>query len=466
VSDAALARGSLRTRLAWHVLGPLVLTWALGTAVLLGVAENFVGEAFDRSLLDDAYALASQVRAEHGQVTLPLSPRELATLLYDQSESQYFALIAGDGSLVAGQEALQLAAGDTPGFSEINFQGRPLRVVTVQRTAPAPFTVVMGQTTASRRTLLRRVLVYSALPQAVLLLLLALWLRRSIGTDVAPLSRLAQAIGQRHADDLAPLPPEVASAASTRDVQSIGVAVDSLLARLHRSVDAQREFAGNVAHELRTPLAAIRAHAGLGLAQDDPAAWREHLQGVGQAEQRASRMVDQLLALARAAEAGTALRRERIALDALVRELMLAFLPRADAAGVDLGAEGLDEPLVVESDRALLEGILSNLLDNALRYGRGQPPHITVGLARQDAEAVLSVCDNGPGLDGVTGDLAHRWVQGERGQRLGQGAGLGLAIVSRYASLLGGTLTLAPASGGPGLCATLRLPLPAPQNAQ
>src|SRR5206468_4386213 len=215
---------------------------------------------------------------------------------------------------------------------------------------PAEFVVVMAQTTAGRTQLLRRLLVFSALVQMGLLLVLAWWLSRTIERDLRPLAELQHAVDRRDAGDLAPLPASLTQGATTRDVQRLGEAVNSLLSRLQENLSAQREFAGNVAHELRTPLAGIRAQASYALAQDDAALWRSELQGIAQAEQRASRLVDQLLALARADEGSVGLKLETIELNELVREVMLRFLPRADALGVDLGAEGLEEPVEVRGD--------------------------------------------------------------------------------------------------------------------
>jgi two-component system, OmpR family, sensor histidine kinase TctE len=146
--------------------------------------------------------------------------------------------------------------------------------------------------------------------------------------------------------------------------------------------------------------------------------------------------------------------------------VLLRYLPRADALGVDLGAEGLDAPIAVRGDAGLIEGILNNLLDNALRYGRGKPPRITVILECTAPWTVLRVADNGPGMDAgleETSDrdgppLARRWVQGEQGHRLGQGAGLGLAIVARYVELMKGRVRIEETPGG-GVTACVHLPL-------
>jgi signal transduction histidine kinase len=457
------AKPSLRARLGRHVLLPLAATWGLGSIVVLTVGGHFAAQAFDRSLLDDAYALAAHVHQEGHGLTLDLTPQDMSTLLFDQSESVYFAVFGPDGQRIAGDPRLppaRIPEGASYEFSELPLQGRPVRSVSLRRTAPVAFTVVMAQTTASRTRLLQQLLVYSGLAQAGLLLALAWWLRRIIERDLHPLAELQHALDGRDAGDLAPVPATLTRGATTGDVQRLGDAVNSLLARLQESLVAQREFAGNVAHELRTPLAGIRAQASLALAQDDPGVWRAELQGIVQTQERASRLVDQLLALARAGEATAGLKLQPLALNELVRDVVLRFLPKADALGVDLGAEGLDEPVQVRGDMALIEGILTNLLDNALRYGAGSVPRVTVAVHREGDAATLSVGDNGPGLDAEqAGEVTQRWVQGPQGRKLGQGAGLGLAIVRRYAELLDAQFSLEPGPGGRGLSARLRFPL-------
>ena len=104
----------------------------------------------------------------------------------------------------------------------------------------------------------------------------------------------------------------------------------------------------------------------------------------------------------------------------------------------------------MHGDRALVEGILNNLVDNALRYGTSHPdPHITVAIAPVPDGVELSVVDNGEGWPSQDiARLTHRWVQGDAGKRVGEGAGLGLAIVARYAELLGARFSIANVAGG------------------
>ncbi len=463
---------SLRSRLLRHILLPLLLTWALGTAVIMGVAYHFTERAFDRAMLDDAMLLASHLQLRGQQLQLDMSPVDLNTVLYDQSEKVFFAVRRWDGELVAGNPGLMASGGDSGGgggggvnnidkdndiqYRNFWFQGLDLRAVVLARDTPVPSQVIVAMTTHSRSQLLQRLVVFSVAPQVLLLLMLAAWLRRSISADMRPLARLQRALSQRAAADLSPLPDSVSGAARTRDVESLAQSIDGLLFRIEQSVRAQREFAGNVAHELRTPLAGLRAAAEYGLAQSDPQLLREQLEVVLQSQDRANHLVDQLLALALADESRAHLQLQPLRLGELVREVVLRYLTRADQAGVDLGAEGLDGTEQALGDAVLLEGLLNNLLDNALRYGRalnGQSV-INVELSHTEAGLCLSVTDNGVGIaEAQRRSLTQRWVQGAPAQALalGQGAGLGLSIVERYARLMDARLTLGPGPDGAGL---------------
>jgi two-component system sensor histidine kinase TctE len=450
---------SLRNRLLRHVLIPLAATWLVGAAFVVGIASYFAQQAFDRALLDDAYLVASHVQRSadnSGALDLSLSAQEMSTVLFDQSESLYFAVLGPNGNLLAGHAGLrppQFSQSIKPQFAAMEYQGRVLRTVTIHRQQPGDFYVVMAQTTTSRDHLLQRLLTFSIVPQLLLLGLLAAWLQRAIEDDLTPLAALEEAVGQRDARDLTPVPVT----ATTRDVQRLGQAINALLGRIAYSVQAQREFSGNVAHELRTPLAGIRALADYGLRQNDPQVWREQLQGIAQSQERASHLVDQLLALALADEAKQTLESTPVALDALVGEAVMRFLSRADSAGVDLGAKGIDHAVTVLGNAALIEGILNNLIDNALRYGRAEnvDSHITVSLEQSYKHVTLSVTDNGAGVPtDKLKQISHRWVQGAAGEALKAGMGLGLAIVGTYAKLLGAQVNFK--SGEPqGFCVSV-----------
>ena len=454
---------SLRARLWRHVMLPLALSWLIGTVATLGVASHFTERAFDRALLDDAYAIASHLQAQpDGTVALQLSPGELEAALFDQAEFVHYAVLRPDGSTLTGTPLPALRPplpGQSFRYGNALHDGRVVRgVVLRHEVGDQALHVVMAHTTRVRNELLHQLLLYGALPLLLLLGLLALAIWRSISRDLAPLGRLQATLAHRDAKDLTP----VAIAPSTREIEHLSHAVNDLFDRLGRSVHAQHEFAGNVAHELRTPLARIRALADYGLAHPDAAATREQLRQIAHSAERAGRLVHQLLDLARADEAALALKPQRLALAPLVGQAVLRHLDRADAQGVDLGARGLDDgadEVHVMADAVLIEGILDNLIDNALHHG-GTTLTIELDADRAAGHCTLAVADDGPGMDpAARGELVKRWSQG--GERNGErvGAGLGLSIVARYAQLLGSALRLDAGEHGRGLRASLRLPL-------
>ncbi|WP_225782557.1 sensor histidine kinase [Xenophilus sp. Marseille-Q4582] len=456
------ASPSLRTRVLRHVMLPLALAWLAGAVVTLVVSSHFTEQAFDRALLDDAYSIASHVRTgSDGRVGLQLSANELRAALFDQAESVHFSVLGPDGQRLAGGELpdLPVPPGESYRYREIVHEGQLMRMVALRHTVEGrAYRVLMAHTTRVRGALGQQLLLYAALPQLLLLVLLVLWLRRGIGRDLAPLHRLQTALSHRDARDLSPVqvPP------STQEIEQLGQTVNALFARVEHSVRAQREFAGNVAHELRTPLAGIRALADYGLGHTDPAVWRQQLQQVAGSVVRASHLVDQLLALALADEGEQALRRERLSPAELLQQAVLRHLDKADRQGVDLGARGVDaegaEALAIVADAALVGAMLDNLIDNALRYG-GRMLTLELAAGPAQDEVTLAVVDDGPGIpETARRALLQRWSQGIDGQRLGQGAGLGLSIVARYAQLLGARLWLEDAAPPGGLRAALVFP--------
>ncbi|HTJ06160.1 MAG TPA: sensor histidine kinase [Caldimonas sp.] len=452
------AHRSLRSRLLVAVLLPLAATWSIGSAVAFSLSWVLAGRAFDRALLDDAYVIAASVVERDGALQLALTAHEVGTVLFDREDREYFAVVDDAGRVVASN--VELAALGDPAhaagiFHDAVLDGDTVRVAALRGQGERPFAVYVAQTTHARKTLLLGLLERSLVPQVALLLLLGWVLWRQISRELKPLGELQRALDRRHSSDLDPIAGEPVSS----DVEKLRDAVNALLARVGLGVQAQREFAGNVAHDLRTPLAGIRALAEYGLAQNDPQTWRRQLERIVASEERASRLVDQLLALALADEARDSVRLAPVRVDELVRDIVVSFVGRADAAEVDLEAEGLDAPVVAMASPTLLEGVLTNLIDNALRYGAGgSPATLTITVEHRDRRVRIAVTDTGPGIEPQQrARIVERWAQGSAGVQLGAGVGLGLAIASRCAAVMRGSLTLEAGPHGRGLSAVLEL---------
>lgn len=452
---------SLRRRLARRILLPLALVWLLGTATSMGVAYYYAAQAFDRALLDDAYTLADNLQFRANEPALNLTSIELKNLLLDHTESTFYAVRrSSDGSFVSGHTWLKVNPQNLHAkyefFDLIGDKMQPLRAISMMVGDDFQYQIIMAQTTRSRTALLQNLLLLTLIPQALLLFLLAWWLRRGMDADLQPLSDLQRVLGERDATDLTPLNVP----ANSRDVDNLCHALNALMERIAIGVQAQREFAGNVAHELRTPLAGIRALVEYGLQHPNPAVWKSQLEAIATSEAHASHMVQQLLALALADEQRESLHLHPVALHLLVPQMVLKHLDRADALGVELAVMGCDADVTLQSDEGLLEGILSNLLDNALRYGKpitSKTPvtpvdtadNATINVAIEVNESTISlwVIDNGAGITQAAREhLMQRWKQANNGNRsgieAGQGVGLGLHIVSRYAHLLGAQFEL------------------------
>lgn len=451
---------SLRMRVLRHVRSPLVWTWLLGTVFMMALANHFTQSAFDRALLDDAYAIASHLRADdEGEVALQLTDSELKAALFDQAEYVYYAVYRSDGSQLAG-EPLPLLPWDESepvSYRETLYNGQLVRAVALRSAVgEQQLSIVMMHTTRVRDSLIQHLFLYAAIPQLTLLVLLLWWLHHRIGQDMAPLAALQRSLSRRDAQDLAPIPPS--APATTREIEQLRQTTNALLARIADNVEAQREFAGNVAHEVRTPLAGIKALADYGLGHADPAVQQQQLQRISDSVARASHLVDQLLLLALSDEA-SAVQLAPVAAAEQAQQAVLRHWDAASRARIDLGAEGLDtaegEQLRIAADANLLAAMLDNLILNALRYG-GQSVTVALQAAGDGGSVELAVIDDGPGMSEEQCQAAmQRWQQGPSGQTLGQGAGLGLAIVAKLAHLQQARFQLAPRSEGPGLRASL-----------
>ncbi|WP_334068669.1 ATP-binding protein [Burkholderia cepacia] len=288
------------------------------------------------------------------------------------------------------------------------------------------------------------------LPLIVALPVLALLLWYLIGRGLAPLKTLSTLIGARDARSLEPL----GIAAVPDEVRPLVDAIDRLLARLRQSIVRERAFTSDAAHELKTPLAAIKVQAQVAIATDDPALQRLAMQRVVQGVDRSARLAEQLLLLARLDEY------ERIPTRAVaVRELVDAALDRHLAKASDKAIDLVAGPVsgrAIDADPILIGILLDNLVDNAVKYGR-PGGRIELGVRDDGALQCIVVRDDGPGVaPGEYERLGDRFYRGSGAQS--PGSGLGLSIVTRIAQYLGGTVQFGPGIGDQGLGVAVALP--------
>jgi len=393
------------------------------------VAQRSAAEGLGEALADvDEPVAAAIVRATEMQFNRSRRAAGLPGI-----EDLAFALQTHDGRLVYASEALKDAKGT------VALAPEQLRQPVV-RTGGHAYWPCLHDTARWRVMLFEPVVQDSVLLRwlgggllpsilvAIPLLMLPLWW--AVRTGLAPLRRLVSVLAVRDAGELAPLDLDLRYA----ELQPIVNSIDGLLAQARQHVAQERALAHNTAHELRTPLAVIAAHAHALATASDAASAGVARQGIQRGVQRTSHLVDQLLTLARLESSGGAHPAESVDLAAVCRQHLIDLTPLADSRGIEMALVSPDECHATTVLPAL-HSILDNLLRNALCHCPAGS-HVEVQLAQRDGQIRIAVLDDGPGMPAE--ERAQAFDRFFRGQTAGPGSGLGLAIVSEAVRLLGG----------------------------
>lgn len=313
--------------------------------------------------------------------------------------------------------------------------------------------VQLAQPVSVRNRLAANVALRTLWPLIVLLPLLGLAVWVVVGRGLRPLRRVTGALDARHPEALDPLP-------DTRlplEVQPLVRALNGLLQRLATALDTQKAFVADAAHELRTPLAAVQIQTQLVARATDEATRREALNDLQAGVTRATRLAEQLLALARS-EPDSHPAMQAIDLHALLKDCVLAYAPLAQQRSVDLGIEA-NEQATVSGNADALRVMLNNLVDNATKY---TPPggRVDVSLVLEDGHPVVRIADSGSGIppaerERVFDRFYRAGASANRARTDVSGSGLGLAIVRRIATQHGASVTLAESAAG-GLQVSVR----------
>jgi len=436
-----------RTLLVTLMAGVLAIA-VVASAATYVTARREIGELLDLQLKQLAYSTRIDDLLRGRQPGLDRrgpgdadGVTELLTQIWDR-----------DGVLVYwSRPGTGLPVPATPGYATVHLNDRDWRVYTLVQGTHA---LQVAQAVDERETIATRTALRTLLPFVVLIPLLGAMIWFAVGRGLRPLETMSRAVGKRRADALAPL----AERDLPEELQPLAASLNALLARLDAALGAQRRFTADAAHELRTPLAALKLQ--LDVARrvgDDPArvAAYDDLEG-GVA--RASHLVDQLLTLARVEPEALAARAVECDLVALAKDAIVARGALAAEKHVDLGLARA-APAVVRGDAASLAVLLSNLLDNALRY-TPDGGRVDVAVDRgDDGGAVLTVADTGPGIPVAERErVFDRFYRGEGAAATG--SGLGLSIARRVAVAHGATIALGEPAESAGLIVTVRFPPP------
>ena len=434
-----MAARSLRAHLLRLLLPPIAALLALGAVVAYYPSLEPATQAYDQALVDIGLAIGSQVRVTETQYRFELPQAVDQVLRTDRFDRIFYRITSPSGIEIAGDPELPPPPSDQIAHNT-RYDGRQVRVVTVQSPCGSSIcTVLVGETTLKRQRLARDILLQSLFPELLIALatLVIVWFGVKRGLE--PLARLSDEIKARSAGDLWPID----AAGAPQETRPLVGALNGLLEEVSAASRSQQRFLANAAHQLRTPLAGLQAHTELALAQPMPDACRTQLEQVHRATMRTGRLANQLLALART-EPGARSATAAVDLKGIVGGEADAWLRQSLTRDIDLGFELDSAP--VQGDALLLREALSNLVHNAIEYSN-RGGRVTVRTGRRNGHAFLEVEDDGPG---IAAEERERVL--ERFYRVpgtpGTGSGLGLAIVREIAASHAASLFVADGTAG------------------
>ena len=456
---------SLRRQLLVWLLVPILLFWVFGAVLAYTTALRFTNIANDRSLFDTTLTLAGQVKIVDGGVTVDLPRAAMNMLELDPYDKVYYAVRGPKGNLISGQAELPTPPTEEgivhnqPIYYDAVFKGHPIRIaalyIPINNDAQnGLIRVQVAETLVKRKLLASEIVVSLVVSQFLMIGFAGVLVWYGIGRGLAPLQQLHEEIESRSHVDLSPLGEEDAP----REVRSLIHAINDLLQRLGQAMAVQQRFIADAAHQLRTPLAGLKTQTELALRQTDQGELRQALKHLLTNSERSIHLVNQLLSLARA-EPGSerVLAFEAVDCNALAREITKEWVHHALNKGIDLGYESETKPAPIRGEAVLFREMLSNLIDNAIRYTQ-EGGRVTVTVQALQDSVVLSVEDNGLGI--AVEDRERVFERFYRALGTGaDGCGLGLAIVREIASSHGAEVELADRNGVPGTLVRIKFPL-------
>jgi two-component system sensor histidine kinase TctE len=454
-------KATLRGKLLRWLLIPLSLLFLIDAAGSYFIASRLSDRVYDGELMEIARELALHVKRSGETLAFDLESDAERTLLLDQVDKVYFAVRSPAGDMIAGDPVLSptnVAASRATVFYDGDVRGDKVRVAMLRtgfgpEAFGPPAVVQVAETLVKRQELAQEILIDVILPQLLLIFIAGVLVWAGVARGLSPLRHLREAVAARSHLDLSPVVP---AEDVPGEVHPLLQSINDLMARLDEVLSFQNRFIADAAHQLRTPVAGLKAHIEVALREDDPAHTKRSLAHLYTSVERISHLVSQLLSLARN-EPNTvkALNFSSIDLNKLAFDVTTEWVPEAYKKNIDLGFEGAEQPVMISGDSTRLAELFNNLLDNAIRYTHSSG-RVTVRVTARSRPRV-SVSDDGPSIP-----REERQRVFERFHRLlgsqTDGSGLGLAIVREIAKLHGAEITLDDDTDGVGNTFTVSFP--------
>jgi two-component system, OmpR family, sensor histidine kinase QseC len=436
---------SLRTRLLVAMLSIVAVVWLLSAFASYAQARHELGELLDAHLATSAALLVAQASEELEEIELEHLPdlgdahQRLALQVWSDGRLGVHSANAPNAPLAPFRH----------GFADVTATGTAWRVYST-RSREGDW-VQVGEPVSARTDILREALARQAWPMLLALPLLGVGIWFVLGRGLSPLQRMAQVVGMRAPLDTTPIVADDAP----REIRPLLDRLNALFARTGASIEREQRFIGDASHELRTPVAAIRAQAQVAQGARDDAERQRALAGVIAGCDRMTGLTDQLLTLSRLEAGVLSSATAHASIQTVAQDVLAEFAPLVRRQRARIALEIADD-LRTDCGPLLLQIVLRNLVGNALQYG-GDGVRIQLAASRLDNAVSLSVRDDGPGI--AEEDRACALQRFDRlDAHAAGGAGLGLAIVQRIADAIGAELSLADGIDGRGLGVHLHLP--------
>ncbi|MGE4071945.1 MAG: ATP-binding protein [Lysobacterales bacterium] len=458
---------SLRRLLLVALLLTIGAAAGISTLLSYGASHNEANELFDAKLAQSARVLQALVGHRLDRVQDPADPvvvsvleldiegdgDELATADGHAYETKLAFLVYAENGrrlLQSNNAPAEFSKPDRPGFARQRLGNTVWRTFALHKAGGRWYQV--AERDDIRSELAAEIAVGTALPPLLALPVIALLIVLVVNWATRSIARVADEVEARPADQLHPIDLTAAPQELTGLIQSI----NRLFLRVQTTLEHEKRFTADAAHELRTPISAIKLHAQNLAEAQDPAAREAAARGLQAGIVRCERLVSQLLELARLERGALKLETQTLELGAVIRQVIADLAPEAHRREIEL-AFNADRACLVPGDPVLLAVLARNLIENAIRHG---PARAAVDIAlRQDGDGVLLVVeDQGAGIDQPQRELVFNRFHREQDAG-GPGSGLGLSIVRRVAELHQASIELGEGGGGKGLRVQVRFPV-------
>jgi two-component system sensor histidine kinase TctE len=430
-------------------------------------AMDAANHAYDRSLTTATRAIAESIHVSNGRIFVDIPYAAMDRVDEGVQERIYYAILGPDSRALTGYEDLLLPkevdpSGSIPLMVDSRFREHNIRMGIFTNRLYAPelpdgdtVTILFAETTEARTQLALRLFLDNLMWQVLLVVVIIVMLAFALSRTFHPLLALRESIRQRNTEDLTPVPVIEVPV----EVRPLIDAINNHMSRLAQMLQARRRFLADAAHQIRTPLAVLGAQAEYGGLQSDPEEMRRTFESMLDSIRGTRHMANQMLILARA-EPANGLIQERATLDIveLAREVAGDFAVLALEKNIELAFEAPDSPLLMNGNATMLREMISNTIDNALRYTPANG-HVTLSVVHARTRAILRVTDDGPGIPVVERDKVFQRFYRILGSGDSEGSGLGLCIVQEICKAHDGTIHLGDAPGGRGLTVKITLPI-------